>query len=228
MLMSILSPAAWKRRALERRRREYPALAPELFNAKYVADGVISQFDMSVLPATDKLGFRQYVCTTLARKCQRLDGMFVCIGVSWGDDAVRILSEVGPGNDYYLIDSWDGRRTAANATVKAGYATEIEEVRARFTDYPNVRLIQGIAPAILSELPDGPIAWLHLDVGDSKTDIASLELLGSRIMPGGMVSTAAFGREHYDDADRAAFLAAAENAGLVPFGLPTGHMILMA
>jgi O-methyltransferase len=62
-----------------------------------------------------------------------------------------------------------------------------ESVVQRFARFPNAKIVRGLVPNSFSEaLPDS-IAFLHLDMNSSKSEIAALEVLFDRISPGGIV-----------------------------------------
>jgi hypothetical protein len=92
---------------------------------------------------------------------------------------------------YYLYDTFSG--------IPAEFDTEhhdqpnmhaprlYENVCERFAPYPNVRVVKGIVPHVLHEAAPEKIAFLHLDMNSSKSEIAALEVLFDRISPGGIV-----------------------------------------
>jgi O-methyltransferase len=229
--MNLLGPfnhSAWKRLVQAYGRKWYPRLAPTLFDAKYVADGVMSKHDMGVLGANPgRRDYRFYLTRKLAERASRIDGMFVSLGVAQGDHALRIMREVGPGNPFWLVDSFDGRRSASDPSFKDGYVNDIDVIRDRFKAFPNVHLLQGVIPAVLIKLPDQPLAWVHLNLGDAESEIGALAELGPKLAPGGYMICDNFGRPATSDDQRRRFLSAIESNGHVAVVLPTGHALVL-
>jgi len=61
------------------------------------------------------------------------------------------------------------------------------EVQERFADYPQVRLVKGFLPDAFAQGCPEKIAYLHIDLNNAEGEIASLDHLWDRIVPGGMV-----------------------------------------
>lgn len=97
-----------------------------------------------------------------------------------------------------------------------------EEVAERFTGYPNIEVIQGRAPEILEGSCPEKIAFLHLDLNSAVAEIAALEFVIERIVPGGVIVFDDYcwdiSREQYR-AEKAWFAA----RGLVILEMPTGQ-----
>jgi hypothetical protein len=226
-LLNVFRPSAWARLIDQTGRRYYPRLGPRFFRSRYIADGVMSQHDMSVLgPNPKRSDYRFYVTRTLAQHAAKLDGLFLSLGVAHGEHALAIMQSVRPNNPFWLIDSFDGRRSAAETRFKGGYITGTEEVRETFKPYPNVHILQGLIPAILPELPAGPIAWAHFNLADPESEAAALLQLAPRLVRGGVFIIDNFGRGATTDEHRKAYLAAVEKTGLAFLVLPTGHGLL--
>lgn len=54
-------------------------------------------------------------------------------------------------------------------------------------EVPSAKLIKGFVPGVLSEVPEGPYAFAHLDLDHYAPTKAALEWLDSRMMPGGVL-----------------------------------------
>ncbi|MBL8555368.1 MAG: class I SAM-dependent methyltransferase [Phenylobacterium sp.] len=103
------------------------------------------------------------------------------------------------------------------------YGTNLyAEVRERFARFPNIDVIQGRVPEILHERPPGQIAFLHVDMNNASAEIAALDLLFDRVVPGGVIlfDDYAWGtsRAQYD-AEKSWF----ERRGEMVLPLPTGQ-----
>lgn len=222
---------SWARRTTARRRRtQFQQLVRDHFQAKYESDGVISRHDMSsVLPVPcDDYEYRLYVARwAAARAAKASDGLFVAVGTSTGRHVKLILDAVRPVNPYWLIDAWDGRSTASDATVKYPEAADFEAVKRTFSPYQNVHLLRGIIPAVLSELPATKIAFAFFCLGDTEAEIAALETLLPRLDQGGIFILNGFGRRRTSDAQRRRMIEIAGKNAIEPLVMPTGHALLL-
>lgn len=62
-----------------------------------------------------------------------------------------------------------------------------DQIQARFTDYPQIRLIKGFIPDSFTQgLPES-IAYLHIDMNNAEGEIAALETLLDRVVSGGVI-----------------------------------------
>ena len=57
----------------------------------------------------------------------------------------------------------------------------------KFRDVPNVRVIRGIVPDCLAQESPEKIAFLHIDLNSPAAEVAALEVLFDRVVPGGCV-----------------------------------------
>ncbi len=78
-----------------------------------------------------------------------------------------------------------------------------ESVLQRFSPWPNVRPVRGPVPQIFTEALPERVAFLHLDMNSSKSEIAALEVLFDRISPGGVIVFDDYGWLGYDAQQRA-------------------------
>lgn len=120
-----------------------------------------------------------------------------------------------------LDEGWDD----ANRRAYVG-TYSYEEVRDRFTGYPNIKVIRGRVPEILDEGSPGQIAFLHIDLNNTAAEIAALEALFDRLAPGGIIifddyCWMAAARQHL--AEKAWFTA----RGLQILPLPTGQGVFV-
>ena len=61
------------------------------------------------------------------------------------------------------------------------------KVKQRFAAYPNVKIFKGFLPDVLAEGSPEKIAYLHIDLNQAPAEIATLEALFDRVVPGGMI-----------------------------------------
>lgn len=96
----------------------------------------------------------------------------------------------------------------------------------RFRRYPNVHVVRGAIPDVFTEGLPEHIAFLHIDLNSSKSEIAALEVLFDRVSAGGVVV--------FDDYGWSSYVAQqlAEDAWMAARGqrileLPTGQGMLV-
>ena len=59
--------------------------------------------------------------------------------------------------------------------------------KARFKDYPNVKLVRGIVPDTFSQDKPAKISLLHIDMNSAKSELAVLEHLFDCVTAGGLI-----------------------------------------
>jgi len=187
--------------------------------------------------------WRVHVGVWAARTAAHLDGDFVECGVGHGALASSVLHALG----------WDGRRAcwlfdtfagldagqASAAEVAAGslersrahvasglYATSVEAVRANFAEWPNVHVVAGRVPDSLASAPIARVAFLHLDMNCAAPEVAALEHLWPRLVPGAVVLLDDYAYHGYGEQKRA-MDAWASAHGVAILSIPTGQGLLL-
>jgi O-methyltransferase len=135
--------------------------------------------------------WRTAVLVWAARNGLRREGAFVECGCYRGTSA-RIICDAVEFNktdkDYFLYDVFDYPEGGAPFSKMPGMGpTLFEEVKARFADIPRAKIIKGLVPdSVIGTAPDR-IAFLHIDMNNVAPEIAALDLLFERMVPGGMI-----------------------------------------
>lgn len=101
-----------------------------------------------------------------------------------------------------------------------------ESVVRRFAPYPNVTIVKGAVPDSFADALPEKIAFLHIDMNSSKSEIAALEVLFDRISRGGIVVFDDFGWTGYR-AQQLAEDAWTRQRGHRILELPTGQGLLI-
>ncbi len=134
---------------------------------------------------------------------------------------------------WWLYDTFDGIPedqldpgwAESNASAYRG-TFSYEEVAKRFSHIPNIDVIKGRVPEILSERCPERISFIHMDLNNAAAEVQALDFLFDRLVPGGiivfddycwLVSRAQF------DAERAWFKA----RGLSILPIPTGQGVFV-
>lgn len=186
----------------------------------------------------DGIAWRLNTLCWAASAALRVGGAFVECGVFKGDMAWVVLQTIGPQKvpRYVLYDSFEGFSPQYSSTedypddpgfmdyANAHYRAPAlyETVRERFAEYPQVQVVKGFLPESLGvECPES-IGFLHIDLNSPRAEVAVLERLFDRVVPGGVVvfddyGWKAFGRQ------REAEDAFMQHRGYQILELPTGQ-----
>ncbi|HXI99792.1 MAG TPA: TylF/MycF/NovP-related O-methyltransferase [Micropepsaceae bacterium] len=73
-----------------------------------------------------------------------------------------------------------------------------DSVVKRFAKYRNVRIVKGLVPYSFEEASPKKIAFLHVDMNSSKSEIAALEGLFDRVVKGGVILFDDYGWTGYE------------------------------
>lgn len=179
------------------------------------------------------LTLRLNTLTWAAEHCLHVEGDFVECGV-WRGYCMSVVADyldfAKVAKTMYLYDTFDG--------IPAEYDTEKhdasvfhetglhEQVVGRFANYPNVRVRKGLVPHTLLEEAPEKIAFLHLDMNSSRSEIEALEVLFDRVTPGGIVIFDDYGWRGYHAQQIAEDRFMAER-GYRIFELPSGQGMLL-
>ena len=101
-----------------------------------------------------------------------------------------------------------------------------ESVVERFRPYPNVQVVRGVIPDVFASAAPERIAFLHIDLNSSKSEIAALDGLFDRVSPGGVIVFDDYGWAAYA-AQQLAEEAWAAARGYRILELPTGQGLLI-
>jgi O-methyltransferase len=179
------------------------------------------------------LVLRLNTLTWAASEALRLPGDFVECGV-WRGYCSAVIADYldfdRVPKQLYLYDTYDG--------IPAEYDTEGHDgpafheaglyasVVRRFERFPNVKVVRGIVPDSFTQALPEKIAFLHLDMNSSKSEIAALEVLFDRMSPGGLVVFDDYGWSGYA-AQQVAEDAFMRQRGHRILELPTGQGLLI-
>jgi O-methyltransferase len=162
----------------------------------------------------------------------QIGGDFVECGVYKGFCSAFLadyLNFSAVAKSYYLYDTFAGIPedfdSESNDHPSLAEPGLYESVRDRFASYPNVHVVRGVVPETLHEIGPEKIAFLHLDMNSSKSEIAALEVLFERVSPGGIIVFDDYGWSAYR-AQQIAEDKFVQDRGYRILELPTGQGLL--
>jgi O-methyltransferase len=129
---------------------------------------------------------------------REVPGDYVELGVFKGHTTLFCAEYVGFGDwpkRWWLYDTFEGIPAdqltpgweSSNKSLYEG-TFSFEEVRDRFAAFPNIDVIKGRVPEILTEhgSPDA-IAFMHIDMNNPGAEIGALDALFERVSSGGLI-----------------------------------------
>lgn len=137
----------------------------------------------------EAITWRRYLLACSAAHAVHLEGDFVECGVYLGTGMKTVIDYFGKGafhKTFWGYDTFDYHPTQGHG-FEGQQAGLFQKVQERFAEYAQVRLIQGFLPDSFAQGCPERIAYLHIDLNNAEGEIASLEHLWDRIVPGGMV-----------------------------------------
>jgi hypothetical protein len=191
-----------------------------------------------------KMEWRVHVALWAASMASRVAGDFVECGVNAGFVSSAIMQALDWRNvdrKFYLVDTFSGpvlsqyspreidrgRDVIAKSALAAGaYVTDLERVRANFSEWPNALVVQGTVPDILDTVDFTSVAFLHLDMNCALPERAALEFFWSRLSPGAVVlmdDYTYFGH----DSQTEAIDSVSARLGFKTLSLPTGQGLIV-
>ena len=123
------------------------------------------------------------------------ESIFVECGTGRGYMAAGI-AEFHDLNDksplFYLIDTFTSDLVlttgeSISSPANFAYSDDDAEVRQYFKRYSNIKIIKGLIPEALKQLPNLPIGFLHIDLNSAGAEKAALQYLMDRLVPGSVI-----------------------------------------
>jgi len=134
--------------------------------------------------------WRRYVLACAAYHAVHLDGDFVECGCYRGVGIKTVVDYLGGTafpRKFWGYDLFQHTADMAHPAMPAHGPTLADTVRAKFADYPQVTIVQGEIPGSFAGQVPERISYLHIDLNNPAAEIAALDVLFDRIVPGGIV-----------------------------------------
>jgi O-methyltransferase len=161
-----------------------------------------------------------------AAHCRHVHGDFVELGCYNGKTS-RLVAEYVQfqtlGKTFYLYDVFDSPPDSDKMPQHSG--TLHDDVVERFKPLSNVVITKGVVPETLDLACPEHIAYMHIDMNNTKAEMGALERLFDRVTPGGIIVFDDYGWAAYQDQYNAekAFMC---SRGYEILELPTGQGVL--
>ena len=134
--------------------------------------------------------WRRYVLACAGYHCVQLDGDFVECGAYTGVGVKTVVDYLGGRafpKTFWAYDIFEHDSSMSNHAMPELGEGLYWRVRKKFSDYPQVRVIKGLIPDVFeNECPDR-IAYLHIDLNQAPAEVAALDRLFDRMVPGGIL-----------------------------------------
>lgn len=141
-------------------------------------------------PSDEAIVWRRYVLACAAFHCVQLEGDFVECGAYTGVGMKTIIDYLGGvafPKQFWGYDVFQHDESMANHSMPRHGDDLHRFVIKKFASYPQVRIVKGLIPAVFEQGCPDRIAYLHIDLNQAAAEIAALEHLFDRVVPGGIV-----------------------------------------
>lgn len=159
-------------------------------NSLFEDPAFLQAFASNICNEVDRaIAWRRYIQATMAHNAVQLEGDFVECGVYQGTGVKTVIDYLGGKSfpkTFWAFDTYDYNPVAGHTFEGQGPGL-YERVRERFAGYSQVRLVKGLIPDVFAEQCPEKIAYLHIDLNDAAGELATLDHLFERVVPGGAV-----------------------------------------
>ena len=134
--------------------------------------------------------WRRYILACAGYHCVQLEGDFVECGAYTGVGVKTVVDYLG-GKDFprnfWLYDLFEHEEWMLHhAMAEHGPGLE-DRVRRKFEGYEQVKIFKGYIPEVFQGQSPEAIAYLHIDLNEAPAEIAALDALFDKVVPGGIV-----------------------------------------
>ena len=134
--------------------------------------------------------WRRYILACAGYHYVQLPGDFVECGAYTGVGVKTVIDYVG-GKEFpktFRAYNLFVHETSMAHHAMPGHGEALEaRVRANFKDYLQVKIVSGAIPGSIVGQSPSSIAYLHIDLNEAPAEIAALDALFDRVVPGGIV-----------------------------------------
>ena len=139
--------------------------------------------------ADETIVWRRYVLACAAFHSLHFEGDFVECGVYLGSGIKTVIDYLGGpkfSKTFWGYDTFDYNPVPGHKFSEQQNGL-YDSVKERFSEYKQVKLIQGLLPDSLKTESPEKICYLHIDLNNAEFEIAVLEALFDRVSAGGVI-----------------------------------------
>ena len=188
--------------------------------------------------------WRVHIALWAAYSAMRLNGDYVECGVNRGFVSSAIMEFLDWNQHeqtFYLLDTFNGidPSTLSEDDLQHGvldrnkallasehYVKSAESVKINFSQWRNVRIVEGSIPQTLSLINPTAIAYLHLDLNCAGPEIEAIKFFWNRLLPGAIILLDDYAFRGYESQKRAWDVFAQQKQVMIA-SLPTGQGLLL-
>jgi hypothetical protein len=161
-------------------------------NNSMLQDGAfVASWDANAESEPDRaIIWRRYILACAGYHCVHLDGDFVECGAYTGVGVKTIIDYLGGTafpKPFWLYDLFEHDEQMHHHPMPEHGPDLFKRVRQKFERYSQVKVIKGNIPDVFAGQSPEAIAYLHIDLNESPAEIAALDALFPRVVPGGIV-----------------------------------------
>jgi O-methyltransferase len=161
-------------------------------NMSMLDDGpFVAAWTSNIENSSDKaIVWRRYVLACAAYHCVQLEGDFVECGAYTGVGIKTVVDYLGGTafpKTFWGYDAFEHDASMVNHAMPDHGPGLYQRVLAKFCDYPQVKLVKGLIPQVFADSSPDRIAYLHIDLNQAPAEIAALDHLFDRMVPGGIL-----------------------------------------
>jgi hypothetical protein len=141
-------------------------------------------------PTDRAIVWRRYVLACAAYHCVHLEGDFVECGCYTGVGVKTVVDYLGGvefPKDFWIYDLFEHDPSMAHHSMPEHGPDLEQRVRRKFEAYQQVKIFKGFIPDVFTGQSPEAIAYLHIDLNQAPAEIAALDSLFDRVVPGGIV-----------------------------------------
>lgn len=173
--------------------------------------------------------WRRYVLACAGYHCVHLNGDFVECGVYRGTGIKTVMDYLGGTafpKRFFGYDTFDYNPVPGHAFPGQEEGL-YDEVLSRFEGYSQVTLVKGLIPESFAQGYPHAISYLHIDLNSAEAEIAALEMLFDRMVPGGILILDDYEWAGVYRVQKVAEDAWLDKRGYRVFPLPTGQGLVL-
>jgi|GEM_PF-636201 len=151
----------------------------------------VSAWQSNAESASDQtIVWRRYVLACAAYHCIQLEGDFVECGAYTGVGIKTVVDYLGGTafpTTFWGYDIFEHDLSMVNHSMPEHSDGLYQRIKEKFSAYPQVKLVKGLIPQVFEGNCPDQIAYMHIDLNQAPAEIAALDCLFDRMVPGAIL-----------------------------------------